>query len=58
MMAGQKGNPMTPETKEVYYKLLEKKHEKTDWSSAKSVKEFNEYRSLLKKLMEDEEVKQ
>ena len=48
---------MTPETKEVYYKLLEKKHAKTDWSSTKSIKEYNEYRRNLKNMMEDEEDK-
>lgn len=46
---------MTKETKEIYYKLLEKKHAKTDWHSTESIKEYNEYRRNLRKLMEDEE---
>lgn len=42
-------------TREEYYELLKKKHEKTDWNSLESVKEYNEYGRQLRKQMQTEE---
>lgn len=44
---------MTSDVQETYYKLLAKKHAKTDWNSLESIKAYNKYRKELRKLMEE-----
>jgi len=41
--------------REEYYKALEEKYKKTDWSNRQSVKEYNEYARQLRKLLNEED---
>lgn len=41
-------------TREEMYKLLEKKHKETDWNNLQSIKAYNEYARMLRKLVEEE----
>ena len=47
-------NAKTPLTAEEKYKLLQKKHEETDWNNLQSIKEYNEYARMLRKMGEQE----
>lgn len=42
-------------TREQYYKLLEQKHQQTDWNSLASIKAYNEYARQLRKQMQNKE---
>lgn len=41
-------------TREEMYKLLEKKHKETDWNNLQSIKAYNEYARMLRKLVDEE----
>lgn len=40
-------------TREEYYEKLKKKHEETDWNNLESIKEYNRYAQMLRKLLDD-----
>ena len=40
---------------EVYYHLLEKKHEQTDWKDLQSIKAYNAYARQLRKQLNEED---
>lgn len=46
------GNTMT---REQMYELLKKKHAETDWNNLQSIKTYNEYARMLRKLVEEDE---
>lgn len=39
-------------TRDEMYRLLEKKHKETDWNNLQSIKAYNEYARMLRKLLE------
>ncbi len=41
-------------TREEMYIMLKKKHAETDWNNRQSVKAYNEYAQMLRKLVEEE----
>lgn len=42
-------------TREQMYELLKKKHAETDWNNLQSIKTYNEYARMLRKLVEEDE---
>lgn len=42
-------------TQEEYYKLLQEKHQKTDWNDQEQVRQYNEYARRLRSPMEWED---
>ncbi|WP_298029632.1 hypothetical protein [uncultured Dysosmobacter sp.] len=40
-------------TRDDYYRILKEKHAKTDWNNLKSIKEYNRFRRMLQKLLDD-----
>ena len=47
--------PEKETARELYYKLLEKKKQETDWNNLKSVKAYNDYARELRHELLDEE---
>ncbi len=42
-------------TREEYYKLLQEKHQQTDWNDPEQVRQYNEYARRLRSQMEWED---
>lgn len=42
-------------TQEEYYKLLQEKHQQTDWNDQEQVRQYNEYARRLRSQMEWED---